>query len=168
MEVLDEEGIVRKFEQANNCARIVRKLGFSCAMRTTSCSMSVAIRGLPGERRSRNVHFCATSSRCQRNRVAGDTIGSSSLSALIPTSFASAPSVRRSASVNKMRRRPNRERSARFSPFRYSIWEDACRASQQAMLAISNTKKFLGFHDMLRCYDRKSRVTNLSFRTERD
>ena len=36
------------------------------------------------------------------------------------------------------------------------------------MLAISNTKKFLGFHGMLRCYDRKSLVANLSFRTERD
>jgi hypothetical protein len=36
------------------------------------------------------------------------------------------------------------------------------------MLAISNTKKFLGFHDMLRCYDKESLVANLSFRIEWD
>ncbi len=37
-----------------------------------SCSMSILVRGLPSRRRSRNVHFRATRSRCQRNRVAGD------------------------------------------------------------------------------------------------
>jgi len=38
------------------------------------------VRDFPGRRRSKNVHFCATSSRCQRNYVAGEASGSRSRS----------------------------------------------------------------------------------------
>ena len=52
--------------------------------------------------------------------------------------------VWRSASVNRIRRRPSLARNARFSAFKYLISAAACRSSQQAMLAISNARKFRG------------------------
>jgi hypothetical protein len=59
-----------------------------------------------------------------------------------------APSVRRSASVNKMRRRPSLDRSALFSAFKYSICAMELRSSQLAMFAMSNANKCGGRHDM--------------------
>ena len=103
---------------------------------------------LPGRRRSRNVHFRATRSRCQRNRVAEETSGSRSRSALVPISLASVARVRRSASLNKSLRRPSLDRSRRFSALRYSICATASRSSQHPMLATSNARKVRGFHDM--------------------
>jgi predicted alpha/beta hydrolase len=78
----------------------------------------------------------------------GETIGASSRNASMPISFASAPSVRRSASLNKMCRRPSLDRSARFSAFKYSICAMELRSSQLAMLAMSNANKCGGLHDM--------------------
>ena len=119
---------------------------FSWAIRTTSCSMSILVRGLPGRRRSKNVHFRATSCRCQRNKVAGETSGSRSLSAQVPIALASVARVLRSASLNESLRRPSLDRSSRFSAFKYSICAAACRSSQQPMLAMSSARKVRGFH----------------------
>ena len=99
--------------------RVYPQLGFSVDIRTTSCSMSTAARGRPGRRPMGNVHFLATSSRCQRSRVAGVTMGSRSRSALRPSPFARVAKVRRSASVKMIRRPASRLRRARFSAFRY-------------------------------------------------
>jgi hypothetical protein len=98
-------------------------------MRTTSSSMSIFVRGLPGWRRSRNVHFFATNSRCQHNRVSGVTIESSSRNALLPIPFASPASVRRSASVNRIRRFPNLDRSARWLLDSRSVLRPVARAN---------------------------------------
>jgi hypothetical protein len=83
--------------------------------------MSTVVRGRPGCRRSRNDHFRATSSRCQRNNVAAETRGSRARSDFVPISLARVASVLRSASVNTMRSRPSLDRSSRFSAFKYSI-----------------------------------------------
>ena len=127
--------------------------------------MSILVRGLPGVRRSRNVHFCTTSSRCQRNNVAGETNGSGSRSTFDPISLASAARVRRSESVNTRRRRPSRARSSRFSAFRYSTCAPACRSSQQPIVATRNARKVRGFHDMRWRYEIPLPVSSSSFRT---
>ena len=89
------------------------QLGFSVAIRTTSCSMSAWVRGRLGRRRAGKVHFRATRTRCQRSRAAGVTMGSRSRSALRPSPFARVAKVRRSASVKMIRRPESRLRRAR-------------------------------------------------------
>jgi hypothetical protein len=81
-------------------------------------------------------------------RSLGKQSGLALATPLMPISFASAPSVRRSASVNKMRRRPSLDRCARFSAFKYSICAMELHSSQLAMLAMSNANKCGGLHDM--------------------
>ena len=129
--------------------------------------MSILVPGLPGLRRSRNVHLRAIKSRCHRNSVAGETSGSRSRSTFDPISFASAARVRRSESVNTSRRRPSLARSSRFSAFRYSICAAAWRSSQQPMLATRSARKVRGFHDIHRCYEIPLPLANSSFRTVR-
>jgi hypothetical protein len=129
--------------------------------------MSILVCGRPGRRRSRKVHFSATSCRCQRSRVAGVTMGSRLLRAFRPTSLVKVESVRRSASVNTILHRPSRARRARFSAFRYSIRAAACRSSQHAILADSKAKRDLRLRDIDPCYRSRARNTNQSFRTLR-
>jgi hypothetical protein len=105
-------------------------------------------------RAARYVHLLATNSRCQRNKVAGDTSGSSPRSAFIRICFASVPSVRRSASVKMIRLGPSLDRSTRFSAFKYSICATDCRSSQQAMLARSSVRNCFGIQAIRGCYGR--------------
>ena len=147
--------------------RVYPQLGFSVDIRTTSCSMSTAARGRPGRRPMGNVHFLATSSRCQRSRVAGVTMGSRSRSALRPSPFARVAKVRRSASVKMIRRPASRLRSARFSVFRYSIRAAACRSSQAAMLPERSAMKLSTESRIELCWPRVLQSGNLSFRTSR-
>ena len=147
--------------------RVYPQLRLSVAMRTMSCSMSTFVRGRPGRRRSRKVHFLATSSRCQRSKVAGVTMGSRLLNAFPPTSLASLASVRRSAAVKIIRRRPSRARRARFSALRYSMRAAACRSSQHAMPADTKARKDPGPTNIDPCYRSRRAICNSSFRTLR-
>ena len=52
-----------------------------------------------------------------------------------------------------IRRRPSLARNVRFSAFKYSIFAAACRCSQQAMLAISNARKFRVMHGIYLSYN---------------
>jgi hypothetical protein len=59
--------------------------------------------GRPAPRRSAKFHFIATQRRCQRNRVSGETMVSSSSRALRPTALALRARRARSAALNRIR-----------------------------------------------------------------
>ena len=68
--------------QAEVAPSVYPHFGCSRAMRTMSSAISRMIPGRPGPRRCAKFHFSATSRRCQRSSVSGETIVSSFSSAL--------------------------------------------------------------------------------------
>ena len=96
------------------------------------------IPGRPGPRRCMKFHFCATNRRCHRISVSGETIVSSSNSALRPTALAFLASSARSASVNRMRFPRSRFLRRRFSAWRNSITISWWRFTQLAATISKN------------------------------
>ena len=66
-----------------------------------------------------------------------------------------------------VRFRPSLERKARFSAFKYSICEAACRSSQHAMLAMSKANTLAGFQDINAGYGEPTPCAKPSSRTKR-
>src|SRR5215469_10909131 len=62
-------------------------------MRTTSASISAAVRGRPGPRFPLPSYFCAISFRCHANKVSGETIVAMSAKHFRPDCFAPATAL---------------------------------------------------------------------------
>jgi len=93
----------------NSVARQDRRfpqVRFSFAKRTTSVSISFAVRGRPGNRFLLPSYFPAIRRRCQASSVSGVTIVPNSISTFRPSSFALTANRRRWSSVKRVACRP--------------------------------------------------------------